>query len=173
MNGYLQPEAKAALEELVGHCFYCNRMIDRMMSILSVKFVMPNSESILHPNIAHWYPAISDLITEYMDGRDSTTIYPATPIGNQDYEDPKTMFKEMLKLNLLFEDKIKATMDLVIEEKDYSTKVFLDSLLLKVLAMTSKIILLVDKAERYGDTDIDMMRFDDDIHNFNLFSKED
>ena len=40
MEGLLSEKTKLVLEKIIQHCFYINRMADRMVSVLSVKFVM-------------------------------------------------------------------------------------------------------------------------------------
>ena len=46
-EGLISKEMKASLEKIVSYCFYSNRMLDRMCSILSVTFVMPITSSFI------------------------------------------------------------------------------------------------------------------------------
>ena len=66
-EGLLTVEMKKSLEKIIKHCFYCNRISDRIVSLLSVKFVMPITANIIHPNIAHMYLGNlgADGISEY------------------------------------------------------------------------------------------------------------
>ena len=172
-TGLLSVGTKEKLEEIIKHCFYCNRIADRIMSALSVRFVMPITVSILHPNLAHLYPILADEISDYMDARNCTVIYGETPVGNQNYETPKECFEKMLKLNLELETLTIEAIKYVENEKDYTTKVFLDSFLKELIPITASILLLVDKARLYGDEPSKWMDFDHDIEDFPLFGKED
>lgn len=170
-EGLISKEIKTSLEKIISHCFYCNRMMDRMCSILSVTFVMPITSNLLHLNLAHKYPLLADKISDYMDGRDCTTIYGATPIGDQDYETALDCFNKMLEMNLEFESIIKESIKLSEESNDYTTKVYLEEYLLHIIPITKDILLLIDKAEMYGDNDINMMKFDHDVTSFGIFGK--
>ena len=50
MEGLLSEKTKLVLEKIIQHCFYINRMADRMVSVLYVKFVMQNTYNIIHKN---------------------------------------------------------------------------------------------------------------------------
>ena len=53
-----------ALMELIKQCFIENRKLDRIVSILGVKFAMNETANLIHQNIAHYFPALSDRIGE-------------------------------------------------------------------------------------------------------------
>lgn len=169
MNGLLNLNIKLSLEKIVKHCFYSNRMIDRICSLLSVKFVMPNTEKVVHPGLAHRYPALADDISGYMDDRGCTTIYGETPIGDQEYDAPIDCFNKMLELNLEMELLVKESITEAFNNGDYTTKAFLESFLLELISITKDILTVVDKAEMYGDSKADWMRFDHDFSDFNVF----
>jgi ferritin len=172
MEGLISENIKLSLEEVVSHCFYINRIADRIVSILSVKFVMPNLANLYHHGYAHWAPAYADKITEYMDARDCTTIYGETPKGDQSYESPLECINKSLEMNLDLEKKLKKSILVAEKEKDYTTKVFLENALLDIIPITKDLLLLVDKMELYGDTPKDWMKIDHDITDFNIFGGE-
>lgn len=171
-EGLISKEMKTSLENIVSHCFYCNRLIDRMCSILSVTFVMPNTSSLIHHNLAHRYPILADGISDYMDARDCTTIYGETPKGDQDYDTALDCFNKMLEINLEYELLVKNSIKLAQETNDYTTKVYLEKYLEQIIPITKDILLLVDKAEMYGDGNNGMMKLDHDISSFGIFSGE-
>ena len=170
MEGLISEKIKLSLEEIISHCFYINRMADRIVSILSVKFVMPKTAGIYHKGYAHWAPAYADIISDYMDSRDCTTIYGETIRGDQNYENPLDCFNKSLEMNLELEKKIKKAIEIAKADNDYTTLVFLQCALEKVIPITKDLLLLVDKLELYGDTAKDWMRFDKDIEEFEVFS---
>ena len=171
MEGLLTKDIKASLENIVTHCFYANRILDRICSILSVKFVMSNTSNIIHHKLAHRYPILADGISDYMDARDCTTIYGETPIGNQDYDNYLECFNKILEINLELEKKVKESIELAQNNSDYTTKVYLEDYLLNIIPITSDILLLVDKAEMYGDNKLSSMKFDHDISDFGIFGE--
>lgn len=165
-EGLLSAEVKSVLEDIVGQCFYNNRMFDRMVSLLSVRFVMPVTGELIHNRLAHLYPNIADLVSDYMAERNSTTIYKETPRGDQDYDNPIDCFNYMLELNLELEKIVKKAIMTSQEAGDYTTKVFLDSFLRKLILVTNDILLLVDKATMYGNSHMSWMKYDNDIEDF-------
>ena len=165
-EGLLTTEVKAVLEEIVAKCFYNNRMLDRIVSILSVKFVMPVTGDIIHHRLAHLYPNIADLVSDYMAERNCTTIYNETPAGNQDYDSPLDCFNYMLELNLDLENIVKKAIKVSHDEGDYTTTVFLDSFLRMLIPITDDMLLLVDKATMYGNSNLSWMKYDNDIEDF-------
>ena len=169
-EGLISKDIKTSLEKIISHCFYGNRILDRMCSILSVTFVMPITSNILHHKLAHLYPILADDISEYMDARDCTTIYEETPKGDQDYDTALDCFNKILEINLGLESLVKDSIILTQKANDYSTKVMLEKFLLKVTNITKDILLLVDKAEMYGDSDSSMMKFDHDMTSFGNFA---
>ena len=170
-EGLISKEMKVSLEKIISHCFYNNRILDRMCSILSVTFVMPITSNILHHNLAHLYPLLADDISDYMDSRDCTTIYGETPIGDQEYDTVLDCFNKILEINLRLESLIKESIVLAQSINDYSTKVYLERFLLKILPITKDILLLIDKAEMYGNSDISLMKLDHDIVSFDIFGE--
>ena len=170
-EGLLTLEIKSLLEDIISHCFYSNRIIDRMCSVISVKFVMPNTSNMIHHKLAHLYPLLADEISDYMDSRDCTTIYGATIAGDQNYDDYIECFRIMLEINLNLESLIKNAIIAAQTNGDYSTKVYLENFLLKIIPITRDVMTLLDKAEMYGDSDLNSMQFDHDLSKFNVFGE--
>ena len=166
MEGLLNADVKKALEDIISLCFYNNRMFDRMVSILSVTFVMPQTGNIIHHNLAHLYPQLADVISDYMDDRNCTTIYGSTPVGDQVYDSPLDCLNYMLELNLKLETTTKDAIKVADSAGDYTTKVFLDGFLRSLIIVTSNLLLLVDKMYMYGNNKTGWMKFDHDIEDF-------
>ena len=173
MEGLLTQEIKTSLENIVKQCFENNRIADRIMSLINVKFVMPSTEKILHPGYAHLMPAIADVVTDYMAARDCTVIYGETSRGDQEYDSPLDCFRKLLEINLTLETLTKETITLSLSQGDLSTKVKMEEFLLKLIPVTSDLLVIVDKGELYNNLEspMDWMNFDRDIHNFGVFSK--
>jgi len=133
------------------------------MSELSVKFTMPKFVNLTHPRIAHIYPKLADLVSDYMGDRDVLTNYNLTPTDNTDYASPLDFFQKLLDTQVDFESQIYEVINAAEEDSDLSTKVFLENFLREITPLSAQIILILDKAEAYNN---DWMRFDADSDDF-------
>ena len=99
--GLISDKTNNLLNQLIGKCFSINRMLDRGMSLLMVRWKMVKTSEILHPAIAHAYPGdkFADSISDYQGQRDNETIYPSTPVGNKEYNNPLEFFIDYHKEN--------------------------------------------------------------------------
>lgn len=159
-KGLIQENINNALNSLIGDMFSFNRLLDRMMSVLSVKMVMPKTANSLHTKLAHRFPTIADFLSDYQNDRNNLTIYPETPIGNEDYNTPLELFQAMLVRQLLVEENFVETKILAKNSGDYMTAKILDDLLPELKKVTAQILVLCDKAEIYGDMPKHWMDFD-------------
>lgn len=155
-----------SLNEIVKKCFETNRVLDRIMSQLSVKFTMNNSSSILHPLLAHYFPLFADKFSDYQDARNALTIYGLTPKDDTDYDNALSMFERYLNTVKELENTIINSIDVCIEESDTMTRVFLENALRDLIPYTAQGILLCDKIEAYGDNPQGRMAFDHNIESF-------
>jgi ferritin len=169
IKGLIKDELNESLNELVGECFLGNRILDRMMSILNIKFVMNNTSKILHGGMAHKFPLLADMISYYQGSRNNLTIYPETPRAEEDYSSPFDLFTRFYNYMIELEDSVKEVIEQAIDIKDKNTKVFLDNFLLNLNKYTEQAILLVDKSEAYKDN---WMDFDRDIDKFFILGDE-
>lgn len=166
--GLISERLNNQLNELIGKAFSINRMLDRGMSLLMVRWKMIESSRILHPAVAHAYPGdkFADSISDYQASRDMESIYPATPIGNREYEFPIDFFKDYLAENIEFEDMIKDAVDMAVEDGDHTTKVFLDGLLNRLVPYTALSQDLVDLVEMCDNDKFKLMMLDSDIDDY-------
>lgn len=153
------------LDDLIGEFFNTNRMLDRGMSVLAVKFKVPHTSNYVHQNLAHIYigDKFADKIGDYKLLRDCDIIYPATPIGNRDYSSPVELFKELYERNLFLEDTIKDLIDEAKEEGDLSTKKMLNHVLEDLIEYTAISKNLVDIFEPCGTDSFKLTLIDAEI----------
>lgn len=162
MKQLIPEKLNSKLDMIVTKCFAGNRMADRGMTILGVKFAMNKSESILHAKIAHLFPALADVVSEYQSSRDNLTFYGATPADNTDYATPLEFFEKLVEFMIDLESLVVEVMEDAVTE-DMSTYAFLLEYLRKLNPVTGQCLLLLDKAENYKD---DWMAFDYRIDSF-------
>lgn len=139
------------LDEIVTKCFEGNRIADRGMSILAIKFVMHQTESVLHDKLAHLFPQLADQVSSYQGSRNNLTLYGLTPEGASDYDSPLQFFVRMVDYMMELESLIGEAIDIAQEEEDHATFAFLLSFLNSVTIVTNQCLLLKDKSELAGD----------------------
>jgi len=162
MKQFIQDNLNTKLDEIVTKCFEGNRIADRGMSILSIKFNMNKTEKILHSALAHRFPALADLVSEHQSSRDNLTFYGATPADRSDYGTPLDFFNRMLDYMMDLEALVSEALD-TSKDEDYGTFAFLLRFMKEVTDVTAQCIMLVDKAESYGN---DWQSFDHRIEDF-------
>lgn len=163
MRSLITNNVNTKLDEIVTYCFLGNRIADRAMSVLDIKFVMNKTSSILHEKLAHLFPQLGDVVSSYQSSRNCLTIYGETPRDDSDYFTPKEFFEKMLDYMTELESLCNDAYVLSEEESDFTTSSFLQKFIRILIPVTNQCILLVDKAEQYNN---DWMRFDHDIEDF-------
>lgn len=169
IRGLISDELNSSLSELVGECFAGNRLLDRMMSIINVKFSMNRTEHVLHSGLAHKFPLLADKISTYQASRNNLTVYPETPLDASDYTSPLEAFSKFLTYMRRLEGYVIEVINESKEIKDVMTEQFLNRFLLNLNRYTEQAILLVDKAEKYEN---DWMNFDNRIDYFYILGDE-
>ena len=115
------------LESLIGLCFVGNRIMDRIKSVLSVKFVMQNTANYIHLNMAHKMPLLADKIGDYLEDRNHDENYPITMADYTNYENSSECFNRILEYFIDLEKAVSEVIDKSIEENDKMTKKFLNN----------------------------------------------
>lgn len=159
----LSESVNKKLDELLTKCFAGNRLCDRAMSVLDVKFVMNKSVSILHPGIAHLFPKLADVISDFQADRNQMSIYGMTPLDATDYVSPQEFFERLVDFVEDMESLAYDVKQIAIEESDCTTVAFADDFIEILIPLTKQCLLLVDKGNAYKG---DWMRFDHDIEDF-------
>lgn len=163
--GLISEKLNNMLCEIIGECFATNRMLDRGMSLLDIKFAMKNTAALLHPGLAHVFlgDKFADSIGDYIGSRNNLVYYPATPIGNKDYNTPlefvKDFYAQMINIQAITYDAI----DEAVDEGDYATKVFLDSLIKNIVEYTDIAQTLIDVFGAYGSNPVNLQLLDANI----------
>lgn len=157
------------LDDIVTKFFYLNRIADRGVSVIDVKFVMNNSAQIIHQKLAHAFPLIADEVSEFQGKRGCLTIYGLTPLDDTDYASPMDFFERLMGEMLVAEALVGDAIELAIEEDDYTTRAFLQKFLVDLIPYTHACMIIVDKARAYGG---DWMRFDHDFDDFDAMFED-
>lgn len=142
----LSEQTSKALDSLVGACFDSNRSFDRAVSILQNKFSMPQAANIIHHNIAHLWPLMADLISEFKDEYNVPTYYPETHGDGRDYTNLQDMMETMLKETLDIYEMVKMTYNIAKENGDLNACSFLMRFTRILTIVVGQVITLRDKA---------------------------
>ena len=152
-----------AVTELIGECFKMNRHLDRLVSVLGVKFAYNQTAELGHHGIAHYYPALSDKIGELALERYNIPVYyVATPDGGQDYSSVTEIIKDLEKVNINFQAMMMGCAKIAFDNNDIHVYADLLDLLKDVNKIVEQVVLLSDKIDIYGDSPA----YDHDILDF-------
>lgn len=156
------------LSGLVGECFAMNRFLDRCMSLLDTKFKLKRCAKFLHPALAHAFTGddFADGISTYMGQRDTLVVYPATPIGDEDFNTPQEIFAAFYLKMIEFQSMVYDAMEDAEEEQDHTTKVFLDGFMMTVMKYIDQAQTLVDISNAYGNTPLGLQLMDSNIKKY-------
>ncbi len=167
MRSLIPDNVNNKLNEIVTFCFVGNRICDRAMSVLDVKFVMNKTSEILHERLAHLFPKIADVVSTYQGSRNCLTIYGETPLDATDYTSPQEFFEKILDYMVELESLCYETCSLAMDESDITTVSFLQKFIRIISHITHQCILLSDKGNAYNG---DWMKFDHDIDDMIVLS---
>lgn len=127
-------------------CFWLNRVVDRAVSVLGVKFGMPITSKILHQGLAHKYPLLADSVNEILDMYNELVDYLDTPADTRDYEDIVELFQTILDENIKLYDMTRSAIFVSRETRDVNVETHLLDFLEDVNEYIAQTITLRDKA---------------------------
>ena len=151
-----------ALYEIIGDSFKCNRIVDRMVSVLGVKFAMNNTSKLIHQDIAHVFPKLADIFGEKCLERYNISVeYASTPDGKQDYSSAEQIIIDLKDVVVDYHTKVMGVIAIAQENGDYHVYTDMLDALKQVNEIVEQCILLEDKIKAYDSN----MAFDKDIKN--------
>lgn len=140
-----------ALTEIIGQCFRENRYLDRLVSVLGVKFAYNNTADLIHHGIAHYFPALSDQIGEKCLERYNIPVYyEATPSGGQDYASVNEIIKDLEERMIDFQSALMGVCRIAQENGDIHVYVDMLDILEDFNEIVEQAILLSDKIDAYN-----------------------
>ena len=143
-----------AVTELIGKCFEENRYLDRLVSVLGVKFAYNNTADLIHHHIAHYFPNLADWLGEKCLERYNIPVYyPATPAGGQDYTSVTEIIKDLEERMIDFQMSFMGVCKVAFDNNDIHVYTDLLDLLEDFNEIVEQAILLSDKIDIYGDNE--------------------
>lgn len=159
-----------ALYEFIQTCFNYNRWLDRFVSVLGVEFACNNSANLIHKNIAHYFPTLSDMVGEKCLERYNISVeYGSTDEGKQDYLSVNDMMQQLEDKIIDFQNIFIGCMKISFDNGDLQVYTDLSDLLKGYNEIVEQVILLNDKMKGYKDC---IMSFDHDIDTFWILGGE-
>lgn len=149
----LSERTSKALDIIVGGFFDLNRTYDRACSVLQIKFVMPQAEKYLH-NLAHVWPLMADICSEFKNECNVLTFYPETHSDNRVYDNLSDMMGTLYKETIEVYEMIKMAYKIADEENDLNACAMLMRLTRLMTILIGQVSTLKDKAEQMP-TDFD------------------
>ena len=163
MRSLISDTLNKKLDEILTMCFLGNRVSDRALSVINVKFVMSKTGRILHESLAHLFPKLGDVVSTYQAQRNCLSGYGLTPADLTDYESPQDFFERMVEFMTDLESLCYEAYFMAQEEKDVTTLVFVEDFIEEITSVTEQCVLLADKGNAYNG---DWMKFDHNIEDF-------
>lgn len=148
---YLSDKTSEAIDVLVGMAFDLNRTFDRMVSVMTNKWCMPQASDIIHHKLAHLWSLMADELTSFKDNYNLSSVYPETHRDGRDYNNLSDMMGTMLEETGDFYKAIKMTYGIAKEEGDLNACAMLIHFTEQMTALIGQIITLRDKAEQMPD----------------------
>lgn len=167
----ISDETIDCLNRLVQEGFILNRIWDRGLSVLSVKFAMNNFNKIFHVGLAHRFPVDwSDYFSEVMEKYNVTTRYLVTPEDSSDYNSPREFFDKNLQYHQEMYTILKEAIDTATIQGDINVEKYLNQFVPMFNKYMEQAILLKDKA--YAVKNDDWFTFDYMCDKFFLFGDD-
>lgn len=88
----ISDETSNALDILYGQFFNLNSLCDNAVSFMLNEWAMVQANDIIHHNICHLFPVLSDEISAIKDNYDMRSIRPEVPEHSESYSNLREMF---------------------------------------------------------------------------------
>ena len=118
--------------------FKANAVMDCISSRMDTVFGMPKASEILHHRIAHKFPLLADIITEYLGKRNYAVYYGLIPQIDYRYEKPSEYFWEFVNIMGEIRDDINNAIVMADAVRDYAASDVLASFLSEYVDLYTK-----------------------------------
>lgn len=164
MSPNLTPKTISALQEMVTGSFVMTAFVDRLQSILSVKFVCNQLGDLVHHEIAHKYSGVfADKIAEILQSYNIDVKYGNIPSMDEDYGSVADVIYKLNEKVIDYQNALNMCYKIAFDGMD----IHVSSELVDVITEHNKVVyqtvLLSDKIDLYGDN---ITAFDHDVKDF-------
>ena len=164
MDKLVSKPTQDALMELIKQSFTLNRVFDRLVSYMGVKFAMNQTAELLHRGYAHLYPRLADVFgARCLEAYNIPVIYGETPRGDEDYSTVSECIRAINKRTIDFQTLTMGVCKIAYNNNDLQVYADMLDILKKVNEYVTQTILLEDKIEVYGNN---IAAYDHDVKDF-------
>lgn len=164
MNTNLTQKTISALQEMVTESFIMTAFVDRVQSVLSVKFVCNQSGDLVHHEIAHRYSGVfADKIAEILQSYNIDVKYGNIPSMDDDYTSVADIIHKLNEKVIDYQNALNMCYKIALDGMDIHVSSELIDIITEHNKVVSQTILLSDKIDLYGDN---ITAFDHDIKDF-------
>lgn len=140
-----------AVQEMVDSSFQVTATIDRMQSVLNVKFACNNVAELIHKGMAHAYSGIfGDKIAETIEKYNISIWYGNVQRDKMEYDSVKQLLLDLQEIIIEYQNKLNMCTKIAFDEMDIHVYSDLLEIVKEHNAYVEQAILLVDKIELYG-----------------------
>lgn len=144
------PKTIDAVQEMVDESFKMTAKIDRMQSILSVKFAMNNTSDLIHHGMAHAYSGkFGDDIASTIEKYNIDIKYGDIQREETDYESIEVILSELMDSTIDYQNKLNMCAKIAFDEMDLHVYTDLVEIIKEHNKIVSQAILLKDKTLLY------------------------
>lgn len=142
-----------AMDEMSKRFFWMNKKIDRMKSVMTVKFVMPQLAEFIHLELSHKYPLLADEVNDVQEMFNYDANYLGVEGATEDYSSIIEMMNVLCKWTEETNTMINELISIAQEEKDFNVYWKIGHLSVKYSDYVANAILLRDMAMLYDGND--------------------
>ena len=136
-------QTQEALMELIKQCFVENRKLDRMVSVLGVDYACNKASGLIHKNIAHYFPNLSDKIGELcLERYNISVVYGETPAGAENYSSVTEILQSLEARVIDFQTMLMGVCNIAFTNHDLNVYADLISLLSFILLIKYPLVVI-------------------------------
>lgn len=144
----LNDKTSQALDVVLGGYFDLNRTFDRAVSVMTNDWAMPKAGDIIHHKLAHLFPLMADLVSEFKDNCNIASVYPATHMDDRTYDNLQSMMTTLLDECETQYKMIALAYKVAVEEGDFNAQSMLVDLMNKHTIVIGQVHTLYDKSSQ-------------------------
>lgn len=164
MNPNLMPKTISALQEMIDESFIMTAFVDRVQSVLAVKFACNQSGDLIHHEIAHRYSGtFADRIAEILQSYNIEVKYGNIPPMQEEYGSVSDIIHALNEKVIDYQNALNMCYKIAFDGMDIHVSSELVDIIVEHNRLVSQTILLSDKIDLYGDN---IVAFDHDIKDF-------
>ena len=164
MDNLVSKPTQDALMELIKQSFTLNRVFDRLVSYMGVKFAMNQTAELLHGGYAHLYLHLADVFgARCLESYNIPVVYGETPKADEEYSSVKECIEVLESKVVDYQALMMGVCKIAFNHDDIHVYADMLDVLKDYNLYVAQAILLKDKIEVYGNN---IAAYDHDVKDF-------